>query len=148
MLTFRFDGSMPFFAGSPGVPAACTLFENLLCVGLPYRGMALAVGVPMLGLAAGVNCSLRTGDSGRSEARGFLDSGLVARPGGPTDLLNWEAEGVGGVLVEFWVPALNPPVAEAGVMGKELVAELGGESRLTALLSGRNMPAPATVVVK
>lgn len=55
---------------------------------------------------------------------------------------------MGGVLAEFWVPALKPPAEEAGVMGKELVAELGGESRRTALLSGRNMPAPGTVVEK
>lgn len=46
------------------------------------------------------------------------------------------------------MPAFRPPVVEAGVMGKELVAELGGESRLTALLRGRKIPAPGTVVVK
>lgn len=147
MLTFRFVCNMPFLAGSPGATAPLTFLENLLCVGLPYRGMDFAVGVPMLGLVPGGNCSLRTGDSGRREGRGFLASGLDARPG-PTDLLNWGTEGVGGVLVEFWVPTFKPPVTEAGVMGKELVAELGGESRLMALLRGRNMPAPGTVVVK
>lgn len=109
--------------------------------------MVLAAGVPILGLVLGVNCNLRTGDSGRNEGRGFLASGLDARPG-PTDLLSCGTEGVGGVLVEFWVPARKPPVVEAGVMGKELVAEFGGESRLMALFKGRNMPAPGTEVVK
>lgn len=149
MLMFRLVCSMPFLAGSPGATAPWTLLANLLlCVGLPYRGMGFAAaGVPILGLAPGVNCTLRTGDSGRREGRGFLARGLDARPG-PMDLLNWGTEGVCGVLVEFCVPTFKPPVAEAGVMGKELVAELGGESRRMALLRGRNMPAPGMVVVK
>lgn len=123
------------------------LWENLLCVGLPKRGMDFA-GVPILGRGPGAICSLRTGDSGRcSEGLDFFIR-LGVRPG-PGDLLGWVAAGVGGVkLVEFWVPAFKPPVADTGLMGKELVAEFGGESRLTALLSGRKMPAPDMLVVK
>lgn len=106
-------------------------------------------GAPMLGRAPEAIGSLRSGDSGReSEGLGCFPSGLVTR-GGAGGLLNWAAVEVGGVkFVEFWVPALKPPVALTGVIGNELVAELGGESRLIALLSGRKMPAPSMLVVK
>lgn len=68
---------------------------------------------------------------------------------GPTDLLNSGTDGVGGVFVEFCVPTLRPPMVLAvGVCGNELEDEPGGESRLTALLRGRKMPAPGRVVVK
>ncbi len=51
-------------------------------------------------------------------------------------------------MVEFWLPTFRPPgPVVVGVRGKEL-AEVGGESRLTALVTGRKMPAPAAEVVK
>ncbi len=46
-------------------------------------------------------------------------------------------------MVEFWLPIFRPGV---GVSGKGLVHE--GESRLAALVRGRNMPAPGVDVVK
>lgn len=97
--------------------------------------------------AAGISCSLRTGDSGRgSDVRGgFLPTGLGARPG-PTDWLNLGMDGVGGVkFVEFWFAGFSPEAVVCGVMTE--VAEVG-ESRLMALDRGRNMPAPGCVVVK
>lgn len=108
------------------------------------------LGVANIGRGPGVICSLRDGDSGRSEGLlGFLSPGLVERPG-PTDLLNAGSDGVGGVkFVEFWLPALRPPIVlGVGVCGNELEKEAGGESRLTAFVTGRKMPAPGTVVVK
>lgn len=54
--------------------------------------------------------------------------------------------GVGGVkLVEFWFPTLKPPALfGVGVIGYEWV----GDSRRTALETGRKMPAPAIEVPK
>lgn len=101
----------------------------------------------MLG-RAGVICSFRVGDSGRgSEGRDFFPNGLDGRPG-PTDLENCGNEGVGGVkFVEFCVPAFKPFAADIGVFGKDIAeAEVG--SRLTALFSGRKIPAPGTFVAK
>lgn len=73
------------------------LWENLVCVGLGKRGVLLFVGAPKLGLAPGVNCSLRIGDSGRdSDGLDSLPWGLDARRG-PKDLLYWAVAGVGGV---------------------------------------------------
>ena len=143
MLAFR-SGLHPFLLGSPTVPR--TLCENLFAVGLPNRDATLGAGVAMDGREEGV-CSLRTGESGRGrEVLGLLPWGLGARPG-PTDWLNLDRDGVGGVkLVEFWLPTLRPgPVV--GVSGNEL-AEVGGDSRLTALVRGRKMPAPGADVVK
>lgn len=103
----------------------------------------------MLGRAAGVICSFRVGDSGRgSEGLDFFPKGLAARAG-PTDLENCGNEGVGGVkLVEFCVPAFKPVAAETGVFGNEIDAEADEGSRLTALFSGRKIPAPGTLVAK
>ena len=52
-------------------------------------------------------------------------------------------------MMEFWFPIFRPPPAGpvVGVSGNEL-AEVGGDSRRTALDNGRKMPAPGTVVVK
>ena len=51
-------------------------------------------------------------------------------------------------MIEFWFPIFKPAAGPVvGVSGKEL-ADVGGESRRTALDSGRKMPAPGTVVVK
>ena len=51
-------------------------------------------------------------------------------------------------MIEFWFPTFNPGAgAVVGVSGNEL-ADVGGESRRTALERGRKMPAPGTVVVK
>lgn len=102
----------------------------------------------MLGRAAGVSCSFRVGDSGRgSEGLDFFPNGLGGRAG-PTDLENCGNEGVGGVkFVEFCVPAFKPFAEEIGVFGKEIAdAEVG--SRLTALFSGRKIPAPGIFVAK
>lgn len=110
------------------------------------------LGVASEGLGPGVICSLRDGDSGRREGLlGFFSPGLVERPmPGPTDLLNAGSDGVGGVkFVEFWLPTFRPPkVLAVGVCGNELAEEPGGESRLTAFVTGRKIPAPGKVVVK
>lgn len=103
----------------------------------------------MLGRAAGVSCSFRVGDSGRaSEGLDFFPNGLDGRAG-PTDLENCGNEGVGGVkFVEFCVPAFRPFAVETGVFGNEIVAPAEEGSRLTALFSGRKIPAPAMFVAK
>jgi hypothetical protein len=64
------------------------------------------------------------------------------------DWLNFGMEGVGGVkFVEFGPPIFSPgPVV--GVKGKELAADVGGDSRLTALSNGKKIPAPGVEVVK
>jgi hypothetical protein len=140
-----------FLLGSPVVPR--TLCENLLTVvGLPNRpGPDLGPGVAFEGRGPGVICNLRTGESGLGcDVRGgFFPIGLAARPG-PTDLLKFGSDGVGGVkFVEFWFASFSPPAVDmVGVIGNELAAEVGGESRLTALDRGKKMPAPGLVVVK
>jgi hypothetical protein len=99
----------------------------------------------MLGRPAGVICNFRVGDSGRGrEGLDFFPNGLGGRPG-PTDLENCGKEGVGGVkFVEFCVPAFRP----LGVLGNEMDAPAEEGSRLTALFSGRKMPAPGMCVAK
>ena len=141
MLAFR---SGFLLLGSPTVPR--TLCENLLAVGLPNRDVTFGAGVAMEGREEGV-CSLRTGESGRGrDVLGRLPCGLGARPG-PIDWLNLDKEGVGGVkFVEFWLPIFRPELV-VGVSGNEL-ADVGGDSRLTALFRGKKMPAPGADVVK
>lgn len=75
-----------------------TLAENLLIEGVPYRvGTGLGPGVVDGARGTGGSWSFRTGESERGrEVLGLLLVGLWALPG-PTDLLNIDKDGVGGV---------------------------------------------------
>ena len=150
-----------FFPGSPVRESLLplTLAPNFPGVGLgayrdPPRVLLDNCGPANDGRPAGVDIKVgafRKGDSGLGrDGRdlGFI-CGLAALPG-PTDWLNFDIAGVGGVYVLL---SARPPILKlpsegvVGVGGNDPDDRVG-EARFEARLRGRKIPAPGTEVLK
>jgi len=106
------------------------------------------------GRPAGVDIrvgAFRRGDSGLGrDGRDLgLKCGLAALPG-PTDWLNFDTEGVGGVhvLLSARPPMLKLPSEGVVGVGGNDPEDRVGEARFEARLRGRKIPEPETEVVK